>query len=87
MRIECLYFLTLLLALLGFARKKLIDHKLVMPNCAYSETHLRVNVGYDTTLGNNNIAKEFVQPLEILKQEKNRNNLFDSLFIISDGKL
>jgi hypothetical protein len=52
-----------------------------------SETHLRVDVRHDTTLGNNDIAKELVQPLEILKQEKNRDSLFDSLLIISDGKL
>ena len=87
MRIECLYFLTLLLALRSFARKKLNDHKLIMTNCADSETHLRVDMRYDTTLGDNDIAKELVQPFGILKHEKNQGRIFDSLFIISDGKL
>jgi hypothetical protein len=55
--------------------------------CIDSETHLRVDVRYDTTLGNNDIAKELVQPFGILKHEKNGDSLFDSLFIISDGEL
>jgi hypothetical protein len=58
-----------------------------MPHCADYETHLRVDVRHDTTLGNNNIAEELVQPFGTYKHEKNRDSLFDSLFIISDGKL
>lgn len=53
-------------------------------NCG---THLRVDVRYNTTLGDDDIAKELVQSLKIRKNGENRKGSLNSLFIIPDGKL
>ncbi len=41
-----------------------------------AETHLRVDMRYNTTLGNDDITKELVQPFEIHKHGKNRKGSY-----------
>jgi hypothetical protein len=62
-RIWYLYFLTLLLALLSFARKKLNCKSVTSFHALRYKTYLRVDVRYDATLGDDDIAKKFVQSI------------------------